>query len=142
MCIRDSNKSLDNNISNCIHAGYFKQGGRDQQYIKVDDKYYLSDKVVKRIEDNLKEKDKENNNYQIRTHYLGGRKGDNKKGGTGHLCKTDDTSYCLDTANSQAIEVIKLNTPEKVFKAYKKAYERKDGKNSILVEYGDYYNEK
>ena len=67
-------------------------------------KYYLSDKVVKRIEDNLKEKDKENNNYQIRTHYLGGRKGDNKKGGTGHLCKTDDTSYCLDTGNSQAIE--------------------------------------
>lgn len=66
-------------------------------------KYYLSDKVVKRIEDNLKEKDKENNN-QIRTHYLGGRKGDNKKGGTGHLCKTDNTSYCLDTANSQAIE--------------------------------------
>lgn len=40
------------------------------------------------------------------------------------------------------IEVIKLNTAEKVFKAYKKAYERKDGKNSILVEYGDYYNEK
>jgi len=101
---RHNNKSLDNNISNCIHAGYFKQGGRDQQYIKVDDKYYLSDKVVKRIEDNLKEKDKEDNNYQIRTHYLGGRKGDNKKGGTGHLCKTDDTSYCLDTANSQAIE--------------------------------------
>ena len=24
----------------------------------------------------------------------------------------------------------------------KKAYERKDGKNTILVEYGDYYNEK
>jgi len=71
-------------------------------------KYYLSDKVVKRIEDNLKEKDKENN-YQIRTHYLGGRKGDNKKGGTGHLCKTDNTSYCLDTANSQAIEVKQLN---------------------------------
>jgi len=68
-------------------------------------KYYLSDKVVKRIDDNLKEKDKENNTNEIRTHYLGGRKGDNKKGGTGHLCKTDGTSYCLDTANSQAIEV-------------------------------------
>ena len=40
------------------------------------------------------------------------------------------------------IEVIKLNTAEKVFKAYKKAYESKDGKNSILVEYGDYYHEK
>lgn len=101
---RHKNKSTNNDISACIHAGYYKQGGRDQQYIKVDNKYYLSDKVVKRIEDNLKDKDKENNNYQIRTHYLGGRKGDNKKGGTGHLSKTDGTSYCLDTGNSQAIE--------------------------------------
>ena len=82
-------------------------------------KYYLSDKVVKRIEDNLKEKDKEDNNYQIRTHYLGGRKGDNKKGGTGHLCKTDDISYCLDTANSQAIEIKRL--PDLKIKVSKRA---------------------
>ena len=40
------------------------------------------------------------------------------------------------------IEVIKLNKPDKVFSSYKKAYERKDGKNTIIVEYGDYYNEK
>ena len=40
------------------------------------------------------------------------------------------------------IEVIKLNKPEEVFSSYKKAYERKDGKNTIIVEYGDYYNEK
>ena len=93
-------------VANCLRAN--ASLCPTDNTIEVDDKYYLSDKVVKRIEDNLKEKDKENNNYEIRTHYLGGRKGDNKKGGTGHLCKTDDTSYCLDTANSQAIEVIKL----------------------------------
>ena len=40
------------------------------------------------------------------------------------------------------IEVIKLNKPDEVFFSYKKAYERKDGKNTIIVEYGDYYNEK
>ena len=40
------------------------------------------------------------------------------------------------------IEVIKLNDSKKIFPAYKKAYERRDGKNTILVEYGDYYNEK
>lgn len=40
------------------------------------------------------------------------------------------------------IEVIKLNNPKDIFPAYKKAYERKDGKNTILVEYGDYYSEK
>ena len=40
------------------------------------------------------------------------------------------------------IEVIKLKEPKDIFPAYKKAYDRKDGINSILVEYGDYYNEK
>ena len=40
------------------------------------------------------------------------------------------------------IEVIKLKEPKDIFSAYKKAYDRKDGINSILVEYGDYYNEK
>ena len=40
------------------------------------------------------------------------------------------------------IEVIKLNNPKDIFSSYKKAYERKDGKNTIIVEYGDYYSEK
>jgi pyruvate/2-oxoglutarate/acetoin dehydrogenase E1 component len=40
------------------------------------------------------------------------------------------------------IEIIRLESPEDVFEAYKKAYERTDGKSTILVEYGDFYNEK
>ena len=40
------------------------------------------------------------------------------------------------------VEVIKLNNPDEIFQSYKKAYERKDGKNTIIVEYGDYYSEK
>ena len=40
------------------------------------------------------------------------------------------------------IQVVKLNKPKDIFPAYKKAYERTDGINTILVEYGDYYNEK
>ena len=40
------------------------------------------------------------------------------------------------------IEVIKLNETEDIFPAYKKALEREDGKSTIVVEYGDYYNEK
>ena len=35
-----------------------------------------------------------------------------------------------------------LTEPEMVFPAYKKALERNDGKSTILIEYGDYYNEK
>lgn len=40
------------------------------------------------------------------------------------------------------IEIIRLEEPEDIFPAYQKALERTDGKSTILVEYGDYYNEK
>ena len=40
------------------------------------------------------------------------------------------------------IEVVKLDEPEEIFPAYKKAYERSDGRSTLLVEYGDYCNEK
>jgi pyruvate/2-oxoglutarate/acetoin dehydrogenase E1 component len=39
-------------------------------------------------------------------------------------------------------EVIRLEEPEDIFPAYEKAYNRTDGKSTILVEYGDYYGEK
>jgi pyruvate/2-oxoglutarate/acetoin dehydrogenase E1 component len=40
------------------------------------------------------------------------------------------------------IEVIVLNEPEEIFPAFQKAYLREDGRSTLLVEYGDYYNEK
>lgn len=40
------------------------------------------------------------------------------------------------------IEIIRLDEPEQIFEAYKHAYERTDNKSTILVEWGDYYNEK
>ncbi len=40
------------------------------------------------------------------------------------------------------VEIIRLEEPEDIFPAYKKSLEREDGKSTILVEYGDYYNEK
>jgi pyruvate/2-oxoglutarate/acetoin dehydrogenase E1 component len=42
----------------------------------------------------------------------------------------------------QNVDVIKLEEPEQIFDAYKHAYERTDNKSTIIVEYGDYYNEK
>ena len=41
-----------------------------------------------------------------------------------------------------SIEVIKLNEPEEIFPSYQKALTRKDSKSTILVEFGDFYNEK
>jgi len=43
---------------------------------------------------------------------------------------------------STTIEIIRLKDPKDIFPAYKRAFFRNDGKNTILVEYGDYYNEK
>ena len=38
------------------------------------------------------------------------------------------------------IEVIKLKKTNQIFKAYKKALNRRDNKSTLLIEYGDYYN--
>ena len=38
-------KSKNDDYSACIHSGYHKMGGRDQQYV-IDDKFYLSDKML------------------------------------------------------------------------------------------------
>ena len=94
---RHKNKSLDNEVSNTIHAGYYKQGGRDQQYIPVEDKYYLSEK---RANAALFPTDN-----SILVHSLYPRSSKTNKGGTGHLSKQDGTTYCLDTGNNQAIEI-------------------------------------
>ena len=40
------------------------------------------------------------------------------------------------------IEIIRLQESEQIVNSYKRAYEREDGRSTILVEYGDYYNEK
>lgn len=40
------------------------------------------------------------------------------------------------------IEVIRLDEPGDIFPAYEKALLRTDGKSTLLVEWGDYYNEK
>ena len=40
------------------------------------------------------------------------------------------------------IDIIRLEEPRHVYDAYCTAYLRGDGKATILVEYGDYYNEK
>ena len=40
------------------------------------------------------------------------------------------------------VQVIRLEEPGQIFPAYQKAYDREDGMSSLIVEYGDYYNEK
>ena len=40
------------------------------------------------------------------------------------------------------IDIIRLDEPNQIFESYKYAYERTDGRPTILVEWGDFYNEK
>ncbi len=40
------------------------------------------------------------------------------------------------------IEVIELKEPEDIFPAFKKAYERNDGKSTLIIEYAEYYGTK
>jgi len=40
------------------------------------------------------------------------------------------------------IDVVRLDEPEQIFPAYQRAYERDDGRSTILVEWGDYHGEK
>ena len=40
------------------------------------------------------------------------------------------------------VQVITLEEPDQIFTAYQNAYNREDGVSSLIVEYGDYYNEK
>jgi pyruvate/2-oxoglutarate/acetoin dehydrogenase E1 component len=45
-------------------------------------------------------------------------------------------------AMCETIDIIRLEEPNQIFEAYQYAYNRTDGRSTILVEYGDYYNEK
>ena len=40
------------------------------------------------------------------------------------------------------VEVVELEEPNQIFPAYQKALERSDSKATILIEHGNYYNEK
>jgi len=40
------------------------------------------------------------------------------------------------------IDVVLLNEPKEIFPAFELAYEREDSKSTLIIEWGDYYNEK
>lgn len=86
---------------------------------KYDIKYYLSDKMISGIfKSNFQERKPININkiskclkvggdvpcFEVISHSLYPRSSKTNKGGTGHLSKSDGTTYFLDTGNAQAIE--------------------------------------
>jgi DNA (cytosine-5)-methyltransferase 1 len=99
----------------------------------VDEKYYLSQKMIDGFYNHKERHQEKGTGFQwkpktgddiancvrankpdcptdntIVIHNLHPRCGDPKKGGTGHLTKTDGIAYCLDAANSIAVEIPKI----------------------------------
>jgi DNA (cytosine-5)-methyltransferase 1 len=122
---------------------YLKLKLKDILDNEVDDKYFLSEENVnKLLEYNKRQKDNGNgftakfhnpNKDNMSALKVGGQGADDLithslypkssksgKGGTGHLSKSDNTSYCVDTGNSQAVEIIDTNirrlTPRECFR--------------------------
>ena len=122
-CLTISDKSM------CLAAGYYKQG-RDNQYIPVDEKYYISQKGIDYINRNkrnlafqMDENDKKSgcivamykagipynkivvHNTQQRNPNRPSLKENKNAGGSGPLSRTDGKTYCLDSQQSNAVEI-------------------------------------
>jgi DNA (cytosine-5)-methyltransferase 3A len=98
----------------------------------VDDKYFLSEKAIKYVTDENRMKKRFTQNAMdankslthcannqtnfcgdyVVVHNMMPRSSKSGKGGSGHLCRTDGRTYCLDTGSTNAIEfrkVIQIN---------------------------------
>lgn len=109
---RHGNKIIDNETpdsSGCIHANYYKMGGRDQQYIKVDDKYYLSDKLIEYFKKHNERHKKKGTGFIWKT-----KSGDevaNALRANGSICATDNTIdeglFVADYRNDEGLRIRK-----------------------------------
>jgi len=123
----------------------------------VDQKYYLSDKMIagmfKQNEKNASKgngfhfKPKEENekgnaitnpakmrvddNYIV--HNTMPRSGDPTKGGTGHLSHTDGKTYCLDTGSTNAVEIVAQRGRDNGNGNQQQLEPRTDGKTNCLT---------
>ena len=103
---------------------------KDMLEDNVDEKFYLKEHTVKKLEEYTKRNKEKGNGFGTKfhntekdvmsslkvggsgaddliiTHALYSRSSKTGKGGSGPLNKKDGTSYCIDTQNSQAIEII------------------------------------
>ena len=100
-------------IQNDICATLLSRDYKDPKCVKVHSLYETNNKRLNQNYDKHKD-ELEKGNSDIVIHNLHPRCGDPKKGGTGHLSKTDGIAYCLDAANSIAVEINKYDIKEQV----------------------------
>ena len=108
---RHGNKIIDdkqNPKQSCtIHANYFKMGGRDQQYVFDKDFKGLDiNEKSRTIRTGGKDSADDKHNWNLIVHNTMPRSSTTGKGGTGPLSRADGKTYCLDTGNTNAVEII------------------------------------
>ena len=114
---RHSNDTLNNEKSNCILAGYFKGGGRDQQYVihNTMPRSSTTGKEFTGLDLNAKSRTirtggsasfTDKHNWDLIVHNTIPISSTTGKGGTGHLSRKDGKTYCLDTGNTNAVEIL------------------------------------
>jgi DNA-cytosine methyltransferase len=147
---RHGNKIIDdkqNPKQSCtIHANYFKMGGRDQQYVFDKDFKGLDiNEKSRTIRTGGKDSADDKHNWNLIVHNTMPRSSTTGKGGTGPLSRADGKTYCLDTGNTNAVEIVGLTevrTEEAKQirketgtnpKRAKELIERTDGKTGALL---------
>ena len=58
------------------------------------------------------------------------------------VIKRNEKNSSYKNINEVSSNVVLLNDPDKIFTTFKYAYEREDAKSSLIIEWGDYYNDK
>tara|TARA_R110001592_G_scaffold221828_3_gene476758 strand:- start:19327 stop:20670 length:1344 start_codon:yes stop_codon:yes gene_type:complete len=116
-------------IQNDICATLLSRDYKDPKCVRVPEKYYLSQKMIDGFNRHKERHEDKGTGFKwqpksgddianclranaalcptdnsVIVHNLHPKCGDPKKGGTGHLSKTDGIAYCLDAANSIAVE--------------------------------------
>ena len=127
---RDSQNDFPLNmdgVSSCVTARYFKMGAEDP-YIQETPQLKQVGSLYENNSDAGRIYDEEGISCTIKseggglgaktglyevadviTHNMMPRSGDPKKGDTGHLQRNDGIAYCLDTGNTNAVEILVLN---------------------------------
>ena len=95
---------IENEKSNCILSSYFKMGGIDQQYVK-DFQGLDINKKSRTLRTGVSQSQDDKHNYDLIVHNTMPRSSKTGKGGTGPLSRADGKTYCLDTGNTNAVEI-------------------------------------
>jgi site-specific DNA-cytosine methylase len=125
----------------------------------VDEKYYLSEKMLSYLNKNTKLQKQNGNGFRYKpkedfniksnsittkegtrmddnfliVHNMQPSSGDPSKGGTGHLTRTDGKTYCLDTGNTNAVEIVAMRGRDKDGKIEQQIEANGTGKSNSLT---------